>query len=216
MTSEIRDATCTWCAYIRSFIEDAWMPEYEVTTDLITTHMKSCTPNGRNIFHLNITCNSPTGKWVGGSSLFLHAWTVVNDSASAYVTARPVRTNVDSGAARMQVVKWLEEFEGHDCCSASLRDSNLPTRVIEVSPPGRQHPRLLKSGNLRGIYATLSYCWGKECFLTFTRSNYSQLYLPLFVRRYQWLASLQSHTCGLTPFASSRILKKIRSERLQP
>jgi hypothetical protein len=175
MTSEIRDASCTWCAYIRSFIRDSWMPEDKVTTVLTTVQMRSCTPNGRNIFHLGIDCNSPTGKWVGGSALFLHAWTAADDSASAYVTARPVRTDVNSEAARMQVVTWLEECEGHVCCSDSRRDSNLPTRVIEVSPPGRQHPRLLESGNLRGVYATLSYCWGKTPFSTLTRSNYGQL-----------------------------------------
>jgi hypothetical protein len=174
VASEIEDASCTWCAYIRTFFSLSWKPEHMVTIYLSTTWMRSCTPKGGNVFHLMIDCNTLAGKWIGGSSLYLHAWTAADDSASEYVTARPMRTDVNSKAARMQITTWLEECKGHDCCSGSRRDSTLPTRIIEVSPLGRQHPRLLESGNLRGVYATLSYCWGTTRFMTLTRSNYGQ------------------------------------------
>ncbi|KAB8075513.1 heterokaryon incompatibility protein-domain-containing protein [Aspergillus leporis] len=115
------------------------------------------------------------GKWRGGAALFLHACTAAEDPASDYVTARPLRTDIDSDAARMQTRAWLRECKEHKCCSALHQGSILPTRVNEVSPPGRQYARVLESKNLRGIYATLSYCWGKEAFLTLTNSNYVKL-----------------------------------------
>ncbi|RFU26341.1 hypothetical protein B7463_g9998, partial [Scytalidium lignicola] len=186
---EITDAGCSWCAYIKSFIDDSWMPEDTITTYLRPSTISSCTPQGGNVFYLSISCHSPMGKWISGYSLFLHAWTAANDKASKYVTARPLQTDVNSEAARMQLRTWLEECRRHECCSISHGDSILPTRVIEISPRGRKHPRLLESGNLRGVYATLSYCWGETLFPTLNRSNYSQfieeldmLALPLTIR----------------------------------
>ena len=173
-TSEIRDADCTWCAYVRSFIRDSWMPEDRVTTRFSPSSIGSCTPEGRNVFHLDVSCYSPNGKCIGGSSLFLHAMTTSDDIASEYVTARPLRTDVHSEAAKEQLRTWSEECMGHERCRASLWDSVLPTRVIEVSPPGGKHPRLLESGQLRGVYATLSYCWGTKPFANLTGSNYGE------------------------------------------
>jgi hypothetical protein len=173
-TSEIRDAKCTWCAYIRSFIQDSWKSEDRVTTSLSPSLIYSCTPKGRNIFYLNIDCSSLTGKWIGGAALFLHAWTRSDDRASDYVTARAFRTDVDSDAAKMQLRVWSNDCIKHECCSASGRGSILPTRVIEISPPGQQHPRLLESENLHGAYATLSYCWGRTAFSVLTRSNHGK------------------------------------------
>ncbi|KIW89594.1 uncharacterized protein Z519_09750 [Cladophialophora bantiana CBS 173.52] len=181
-TSEIRDADCTWCAYIRSFIRDSWMPEDRVTTNLSPSLIGSCTPRGGNIFYLDISCHSPRGKWIGGSALFLHAWTAADDNASAYVTARPWRTDVNSEAATVQLRTWSDECMGHECCSPSHREASLPARVIEINPPGRRHPRLLESRNLRGVYATLSYCWGETPFRTLTWSNYGKFTEELDVR----------------------------------
>ena len=205
---EIRDAHCTWCAYIRGFVNDSWNSEEVVSIYLAPSSISSCTPKGGNVFYLSIDCHSPAGKWIGGSHLFLHAWTSSEDSASECVTARPLRTDVDSEAAKTQLRTWSDECSGHERCSASPRDSNLPTRVIEISPPGRQHPRILESRNLCGVYATLSYCWGQTPFSTLTRSNYGKLIeeldlsnLPLTFRhavsttqnlsiRYLWIDAL--------------------------
>ncbi|KLJ05883.1 hypothetical protein EMPG_10684 [Blastomyces silverae] len=115
------------------------------------------------------------GKGGGGSALFLHAFTTAQDPASAYVTARPLRTDTNSDAARVQIREWLKDCKEHTCCRTLHEDSILPTRVIEVSPPGRQYARVLESKYLSGRYATLSYCWGKEGFPNLTRSNYVKL-----------------------------------------
>ncbi|KAE8315424.1 HET-domain-containing protein [Aspergillus transmontanensis] len=134
--SQIKSTLCNWCAYVTSFISDAWMPEDRITTYFAPTLIPSCTPTGNNIFYLSISCHSPTGKWRGA-----------DDPASDYVTARPLRTDINSGAARMQIRTWLRECKGH--------------RVIEVNPPGRQYARVLESNNLP--------------FLTLNTSNYVQL-----------------------------------------
>lgn len=151
------------------------MPEDQITTYLAPSKIPSCTPTGGNIFYLSISCHSPMGKWRGGASLFLQACTAAEDPASDFVTARPLRTDIDSDAARMQIRAWLRECKEHKSCSTLHQETILPTRVIEVSPPGRQYARVLESKNLRGYYATLSYCWGREVFLTLTNSNYAQL-----------------------------------------
>ncbi|BDD61134.1 hypothetical protein MAP00_006205 [Monascus purpureus] len=74
----------------------------------------------------------------------------------------------------MQIRAWLRECKEHKCCSALHEDSILPTRVIEVSPLGRRYARVVESKNLRGLYATLSYCWGQDDFPTLTKANYAQ------------------------------------------
>ncbi|KAF2095515.1 HET-domain-containing protein [Rhizodiscina lignyota] len=156
--SEIKDADCTWCAYIRSFSCDSWMPEDRGRQRLLSEHLVPL-------------CHGEVDRRGCAFSPRLDG---IRRSASGYVTARPLQTDVDSEAARMQLRAWSEECKGHEYCSASRRDSILPTRVIEVCPPGRQHPRLVESGNSRGVYATLSYCWGKSPFPTLTRSNYAK------------------------------------------
>ncbi|PLB42132.1 HET domain-containing protein [Aspergillus candidus] len=151
---EINNTVCNWCAYIRNFIRDKWAPEDLITTSFSPSTISSCTPTGSNIFYLNISCHSPLGKWKGAQ-----------DPASDYVTARPLRTDINSDEAKVQIREWLRDCKEHTCCRTLHKNPSLPTRVIEVSPPGRQYARVLESKNLRGLYATLSYCWGKESFL---------------------------------------------------
>ncbi|GIJ83162.1 hypothetical protein Asppvi_001681 [Aspergillus pseudoviridinutans] len=172
---EIKNAVCNWCAYIKNFISNSWAPEDKITTYLGPSTIPSCTPPGNNTFYLSISCHSGMGKWRGGAALFLHALTTAEDPASDYVTARPLRTDTNSEAARLQIGAWLRECKEHKCCSALHEDSILPTRVIEVSPLGRRYARVVESKNLRGLYATLSYCWGQDDFPTLTNSNYAQL-----------------------------------------
>ncbi|GFF87147.1 hypothetical protein IFM53868_05052 [Aspergillus udagawae] len=172
---EIKNAACNWCGYIKNFISDDWMPEDKITTYLAPSTFPSCTPAGNNTFYLSISCHSGMGKWRGGAALFLHALTTAEDPASGYVTARPPRTDTNSEAAKMQIGAWLRECKEHKRCSALHEDSILPTRVIEVSPLGRRYARVVETKNLRGLYATLSYCWGNADFPTLTSSNYAQL-----------------------------------------
>ncbi|KAI0142290.1 HET-domain-containing protein [Hypoxylon sp. NC0597] len=189
---EIRNAAlsgCTWCSYINEFIRPSLDEETRVTVLLGPSLIKSCTPEGRNTFRLSISCHSPAGKWEAGASLFLHAFTTAEDKAAEYVTARPLRTDIGSEAAFCQIEAWLRECEGHKCCPSSYTQVILPTRIIEVSPPGQEEPRLLKSRGIRGVYATLSYCWGADPFQTLSKSNYAQFAekldmgtLPLTIR----------------------------------
>jgi hypothetical protein len=172
---EIKNAACNWCGYIKNFISDDWMPEDKITTYLAPSTFPSCTPAGNNTFYLSISCHSGMGKWRGGAALFLHALTTAEDPASGYVTARPLRTDTNSEAAKMQIGAWLRECKEHKRCSALHEDSILPTRVIEVSPLGRRYARVVETKNLLGLYATLSYCWGNADFPTLTSSNYAQL-----------------------------------------
>ena len=172
---EVKNAICNWCDYIKRFISEKWAPEDKITTYLAPSAIRSCTPLGNNTFYLSISCHSETGKWRGGASLFLHALTTAEDPASDYVTARPLRTDPDSEAARLQIGTWLRECRSHQRCSTLHEARFLPTRVIEVSPLGRRSARVVESKDLCGPYAVLSYCWGKDKFLTLTESNYAQL-----------------------------------------
>lgn len=171
---EIKNAICNWCGYIKNFISDSWAPEDKITTYLAPSTNPSCTPIGNNTFYLSISCHSGTGTWRGGAALFLHALTTAEDPASDYVTARPLRTDLNSEAAKIQIRTWLRECRGHKRCSTLHEDSPLPTRVIEVSPLGRRCARVVETKGLRGIYAALSYCWGNDGFPTLTESNYAR------------------------------------------
>ena len=173
--AEIRAESCSWCAYMREFITDSWAADDRVTINLSPSEFKSSTPAGKNTFWLGIDCTSPTGKWRGGYSLFLHALTPADDPAAKYITARPVRTDVDSELAKTQIRDWFEDCKGHDCCDSLPRDSPLPTRVIEVHPAEQDCPRILESRGMNGVYATLSYVRTKEDLPMLTTSNYDQL-----------------------------------------
>ncbi|KAF4958748.1 hypothetical protein FSARC_10939 [Fusarium sarcochroum] len=190
---DIKDSAssgCTWCSYINEFINDSQHGETRVMVSLSPSSIKACTPKGRNVFSLSISCHSPTtGDWKAGWSLYLHAFTTLDDRASEYVTARPLRTDVGSEVATRQIQTWLKECEGHGCCSRSYTESKLPTRVIEINPVGQQEPRIIESSGRRGAYATLSYCWGTVPFQALKRSNYAQFTkslnmktLPLTIR----------------------------------
>ncbi|KAI1070227.1 hypothetical protein LB507_010229 [Fusarium sp. FIESC RH6] len=104
----------------------------------------------------------------------LYAFTTSEDNASKYVTARPLRVDVGSDAACDQIQTWLDDCKGHEGCSSSYPNAPLPTRVIEVNPENQEEPRVVESGGQRGIYTTLSYCWGKAPFKTLNTSNYAQ------------------------------------------
>lgn len=189
---DIRNAAlsgCAWCSYINSFLRSSEQGETKVTIVLSPSSFNSCTPKGRNTFYLDISCWGMTGQWTSGPSLFLHAFTTAEDKASGYVTARPVRTDVGSETATCQIATWLRECEEHMCCPSPLTAPLLPTRIIEVNPPGQAEPRLLESGGAHGVYATLSYCWGAGAFQTLNQSNYAQFTesldlstLPLTIR----------------------------------
>lgn len=89
-------------------------------------------------------------------------YTEESNVAAEFIAARPFQTEVNSEAAFKQTRRWLEECNNHEHCPKH-GDSQLPTRVIEVSPGDRpDKPRLLETRGKSGSYAALSYCWGKN------------------------------------------------------
>ena len=170
-------AGCGWCAHIETFLasEDELQGDCVVTVSLSPTSIRSTTPQGANIFYLAIGCTTSTGKSAGSWALFLHAFTDAGDDAAEYVTARPLRTDVGGQHAASQIKIWLGECDENHQCREQRSDSPLPRRVIEVSPSGGQQPRIIESNGRRGSYAALSYCWGKQPFLSLTCNNYRQL-----------------------------------------
>jgi hypothetical protein len=80
--------------------------------------------------------------------------------------------------------KWLTTcVANHPLCKLKARNLEdllagemvpLPTRVIYVGPSdGYQDPQLLETNGLRGVYLTLSHCWGTGTVSRTTRSNLS-------------------------------------------
>jgi hypothetical protein len=176
---DVRDAAsagCGWCAQTETLAsEDGLQGDDVVTVSLSPTSIRSTTPQSANIFYLSIGCTTSTGKSAGSWALFLHAFTDAGDAAAEYVTARPLRTDVRGQRAASQIHTWLGECDENHQCREQGSDSPLPRRVIEVSPSGEQQPRIIESNGRRGSYVALSYCWGKQPFLSLTIDNYSQL-----------------------------------------
>jgi hypothetical protein len=54
----------------------------------------------------------------------------------------------------------------------SMRQSRLPSRVLDVGPPdGSQDPILFESNSTQLDYVTLSYCWGDSAPFKTTKAN---------------------------------------------
>lgn len=56
-----------------------------------------------------------------------------------------------------------------------LQNTLLPTRVIDVRLDSSQKPRVVDTHSSKGVYATLSYCWGCQKNTTLRQDNISQL-----------------------------------------
>ncbi|KAF2677047.1 HET-domain-containing protein [Lentithecium fluviatile CBS 122367] len=101
-------------------------------------------------------------------------YTQSEDPAAQYVKLRPVQRDVSVEATLYQLRSWMRDCEAHQDCSPKS-DVELPTRVIEVSPPGHPDlPRLTRPGSRKGSYATLSYCWGPRPSGLLTTLNVEQ------------------------------------------
>lgn len=69
--------------------------------------------------------------------------------------------STDSASSFQIVAHWLRTcLTRHDSCHFD-RNPLLPTRVIDVGPSdGSKDPKLFITKGQRGIYVSLSYCWG--------------------------------------------------------
>ncbi|KAI9761974.1 MAG: hypothetical protein M1840_001503 [Geoglossum simile] len=70
---------------------------------------------------------------------------------------RPVCLSPVSPETLAIISLWLRMCSTHARCRL-IEDEALPTRVLDVSSPGR--PRLRNAQGMRGQYVILSHCWG--------------------------------------------------------
>jgi hypothetical protein len=167
-------AGCSLCAFLHGDLVPSSAKDIQVFINLTPCHFpfKPCTPAGKNVFRLLVQQRS---HGESTSVRYLHAFTAADDKAAGYVTARPYQADLCGQSAKQQIEKWVRECKGHKYCGAVWQAVPLPKRVIEVSPQGNTtHPRLLESRGRSGTYATLSYCWGTQPFVTLKRSNHKE------------------------------------------
>lgn len=169
------NAGCNWCSLILSnkeYVEDLTLEDGQPPLNELTVGFGSVprmiteafTPNGYNRF----------GLWINGASNYLTAFTTCDDPVAQLVTAREIDNRVDSARAYNQIQEWLKQCSGHRECS-NPEQRILPSRVIEVSPEqNTESPRLFVTNGLKGSYAALSYCWGRNQVGITTRKNINE------------------------------------------
>jgi hypothetical protein len=103
----------------------------------------------------------------------VYADQTVENLAAPHIENRIVDPDPLSIFTCQRITKWLDECtSSHSKCN-SLEASKLPTRVIDVSPPGVHNGlRLHITGDGEtGTYVALSYCWGSSQKVTTTVTN---------------------------------------------
>ena len=109
-----------------------------------------------------------------GNSLWINSevsrnWTNLSCMADdvSWVAGRPLGANtvVNLGC------QWLEKCSKTHTSCGSLKDIEMPTRVIDVGEEGVQEPRLTETNGRSGQWVTLSYPWGGAPPIT-TKSTY--------------------------------------------
>jgi hypothetical protein len=103
----------------------------------------------------------------------------IDTIAAQYIHTRP-HPLPDSDEAFDLVQGWI-----HRCCDEHSKDNVykcspctqelLPTRIIDLEPAnGTLVPVLKITGGERGVYVTLSHCWGKSLHTKLTTANLEQ------------------------------------------
>ncbi|KAK0124819.1 hypothetical protein ONS96_008700 [Cadophora gregata f. sp. sojae] len=69
--------------------------------------------------------------------------------------------NAVSEETLSRACSWLKECTEHHLDCDTVREVELPTRLIKVGGTDKK-PRLVITRDMRGKYATLSHCWGAE------------------------------------------------------
>lgn len=170
-------AGCNWCMLIMSELVKFSGAKDQVRvkfTGIDDPYSKIATPKGQNTYHLYVYGRS------SHQELHLFAYTHATDAAAEFVTARKLQPNVSSDSAIKQCREWLSDCaSSHEQCRKPAA-SQLPTRVVDVSPEGSSDkPRLLETRGQRGEYLTLSYCWGKRHVSFLTSRNIGAYYEQL-------------------------------------
>jgi hypothetical protein len=65
---------------------------------------------------------------------------------------------------------WVRNCAMHETCQG-ITDRPLPTRILDIGSVATDKIVLRESGNQRGRYSCLSYCWGKEPFIRTLKRN---------------------------------------------
>jgi hypothetical protein len=182
---------CNWCEYIGHYTcceldEEGNVPTYEEDLLEITfeTRRVDCsTPFGSlgagvKVINLSLDRRDRKSRQsLCGNGSMHHAFTPANDPAAKVVISRPVRKDIKSEEATEQIRSWIQECESQRCgkFGGFYRDTTLPTRVIDVGLESSQSVRVVDTLGSRGVYATLSYCWGSQKNVVLCQENISQL-----------------------------------------
>jgi heterokaryon incompatibility protein (HET) len=191
-------AKCNWCEYIGSYScceldKDGKIPEYDqdfLEIRLTTVRVDCSTPQsapaaGVKVLTLDFSRRDrKTGQSLIRNHLMLHAYTPAYDPAAEVVVSRLVRNDFFSQGAAEQVKSWIHECESQQCGKDGgfYKDKFLPTRVIDIGLESSRNPRMVETHGSKGVYATLSYCWGRQKGTTLRRDNISQLQTEIDVK----------------------------------
>jgi hypothetical protein len=113
-----------------------------------------------------------------------HAYTIVDDPAAEVVVSRPVRSDIEGQDSTEQIKSWIRECENQQCGKDGgfYKYTVLPTRVIDIGLDSSRSPRVVETHGCKGVYATLSYCWGRQKNTTLRQDNICQLQTEIDVK----------------------------------
>ena len=179
---------CNWCAFLASTLPypdtPQWPSTWTPTTDLLVMLeqaylMEDCSPQGLNQCQIDFSAEGPSRDWHIELDLFVDD----TDTSAGIVTARPLQSKLDSAEAYSQIKQWLDQCKHHVDCGEMPMYANLPSRIIEVAPAGSLGvPRLRYTTGMKGLYLTLSYCWGCDQSYVLTTKNLDVLMTKLEVK----------------------------------
>ena len=189
---EVESTTkCNWCEYIGSYTcceldEDEKVPDYDqdlLEISLETVRVDCSTPPtdpgaGGKVLMLSMSRRDRrTNESLTGNGCMHHAYTPADDPAAEVVVSRPVRSDINSQEATEQIKAWMQECKTQECGNGGgpYEPTILPTRVIDVGLDDSRNARIVKTQDTKGVYATLSYCWGRSSNIVLSRDNIQQL-----------------------------------------
>jgi hypothetical protein len=166
---------CHWCSFLfrcmaetHGFDEDSLLTiEFRCGDDVQSDFL----PKGKNIWSLEIQRQMTAGAVLEHRRYFdLCAYTNFHDQAAAFITARPMKVDVDTPFAMGQVKTWLNTCKNHPRCP-DQDQIQLPTRLVDVRTA---IPKLHITDGEQGQYVALSYCWGGPQRAALTQGNLNQ------------------------------------------
>ena len=179
---------CNWCAFLASTLPSPdtpqWPSTWAPTTDLLVMLeqaylMEDCSPQGLNLCQMDFCAEPSSRDWHIELDLFVDD----TDTTAGIVTARPLQSKLDSAEAHSQIKQWLDQCKHHVGCGELPVYATLPSRVIEVAPADSLGvPRLRSTTGMKGLYLTLSYCWGCDQSYVLTTKNIDVLMTKLEVK----------------------------------